>query len=56
VLFGLAGATKRTSIAAVAIVPIAIFGVIDAAYLTGEKAHRDLYNTNAGKIRSGPRY
>jgi hypothetical protein len=52
-LFGLAGATRSTSIAATAIIPIAVFGFVDAAYLANEKAYRDLYNAIAGKIRSG---
>ena len=52
-LFGLAGATKSPSIAAVAIIPIAVFGFVDAAYLANEKAYRDLYNAIAGKIRGG---
>jgi hypothetical protein len=50
-LFGLAGATKSGRIAAAAIIPIAVFGFVDAAYLANEKAYRDLYNTIVGKIR-----
>jgi hypothetical protein len=50
-LFGLAGATKSGRIAAAAIIPIVVFGFVDAAYLANEKAYRDLYNTIVGKIR-----
>jgi hypothetical protein len=52
-LFGLAGAAKSDRIAAAAIIPIVVFGLVDAAYLANEKAYRDLYNAVAGKIRSG---
>jgi hypothetical protein len=52
-LFGLAGATRSGRIAAAAIVPILVFGFVDAAYLADEKAYRDLYNGFAVKIRSG---
>ena len=51
-LFGLAGATKTGRIAAAAIIPIAVFGFVDAAYLANEKAYRDLYDTIAAKIRN----
>jgi len=51
-LFGLAGATKSGRIAAAAIIPIAVFGFVDAAYLANEKAYRDLYNAIAAKIRN----
>ena len=50
-LFGLAGATKSRSIAETAIIPILVFGFVDAAYLANEKAYRDLYNAIAAKIR-----
>jgi hypothetical protein len=50
-LFGLAGATKSGRIAAAAIIPIAVFAFVDAAYLANEKAYRDLYNTIVAKIR-----
>jgi hypothetical protein len=52
-LFGLAGAIRSERVAAAAIIPIAVFGLVDAAYLANEKAYRDLYNAVAGKIRSG---
>jgi hypothetical protein len=41
-LFGPAGATKSGRIAAAAIIPILVFGFVDAAYLANEKAYRDL--------------
>lgn len=50
-LFGLAGATRSGRIAAAAIIPIAVFGFVDAAYLANEKAYRDLYNATVAKIR-----
>jgi hypothetical protein len=52
-LFGLAGAVRSGGIAGAAIIPIAVFGIVDAAYLANERAYRDLYNAVAGKIRSG---
>jgi hypothetical protein len=50
-LFGLAGATKSGKIAVAAIIPIIVFGFVDAAYLANEKAYRDLYNRIVSKIR-----
>jgi len=52
-LFGLAGATKSGKIAIAAIIPIVVFGLVDAAYLANEKAYRDLYNSIVAKIRAG---
>jgi hypothetical protein len=51
-LFGLAGATKSGQIAVAAIIPIVVFGFVDAAYLANEKAYRDLYNSVVEKIRN----
>src|SRR5260370_27910521 len=48
-----AGAMKDEKIAALAIIPLVIFGFLDAAYLANEKAYRDLYNRFAAKIRDG---
>jgi hypothetical protein len=48
-----AGAIKDQRVVAVAIVPIVIFGFLDAAYLANERAYRDLYNVIAAKIRDG---
>jgi hypothetical protein len=50
-LFGLAGATKSGRIAVAAIIPIIVFGFVDAAYLANERAYRDLYNRIVAKIR-----
>lgn len=50
-LFGLAGATKSGRIAVAAIIPILVFGFVDAAYLANEKAYRDLYNRIVARIR-----
>jgi hypothetical protein len=52
-LFGLAGATKSGRMATAAIIPIIVFGFVDAAYLANEMAYRDLYNRIVAKIRSG---
>jgi hypothetical protein len=46
-----AGATGNENIVAVAIIPLAIFGFLDAAYLGHERAYRRLYNGIARKIR-----
>jgi len=51
-LFGLAGATKSGRIADAAIIPIVVFGFVDAAYLANERAYRQLYNRVVSKIRS----
>jgi hypothetical protein len=50
-LFGLAGAAKSGRIAVAAIIPILVFGFVDAAYLANEKAYRDLYNRIVARIR-----
>lgn len=52
-LFGLAGAMKNDQIIAAAIIPIVIFGLVDAAYLGHEKAYRELYNSVVSDIRKG---
>lgn len=52
-LVAFAGAMKNERLVALAIIPLAIFGVLDAAYLANEKAYRDLYNRMAEKIRDG---
>ncbi len=52
-LFGFAGAMKNDRIVAAAIIPIVIFGLVDAAYLGREKAYRDLYNSLAAMVRNG---
>jgi hypothetical protein len=52
-LFALAGATKNDKIVATAIIPIVIFGLVDAAYLEREKAYRELYNSVAAAVRNG---
>jgi hypothetical protein len=48
-LLGLAGATKSGRIAAAAIIPLLVFGSVDAAYLANEKAYCNLHNAIAGK-------
>jgi hypothetical protein len=52
-LFALAGATKNDKIVAAAIIPIVIFGLVDAAYLGREKAYRELYNSVSANVRNG---
>ncbi len=51
-LFGFAGAMKSDAILAAAIVPIVIFGLVDAAYLAQEKAYRGLFNSLVDGIRN----
>lgn len=50
-LFGFAGAMKNEKIVAAAIIPIVIFGLVDAAYLANERAVRGLYDSITTKIR-----
>jgi hypothetical protein len=52
-LFGFANAVKSDKVVAVAIIPIVIFYLVDAAYLGREKAFRSLYNSVAARIRDG---
>jgi hypothetical protein len=52
-LFGFAGAMKNDKLVAAAIIPIVIFGLVDAAYLGREKAYRELYNSLVNKVRGG---
>src|SRR5262245_52554560 len=52
-IIGLAGATKNGSIVAVAIIPIVILGLVDAAYLATERAYRSLFNSAAGLFATG---
>ena len=51
-LFALAGATKSGRIADAAIIPIVVFGFVDAAYLANERAYCELYNRVVTKIRT----
>jgi hypothetical protein len=48
-----AGAMKEAHFVALGIIPIVIFGFLDAAYLANERAYRDLYNAIAAKLRDG---
>jgi hypothetical protein len=52
-LFGFAGATQNDKIVAVALIPIVIFYLVDAAYLGREKDYRQLYNSVTGRVRAG---
>jgi hypothetical protein len=50
-LISLAGATHVPSIVTGALVPIVIFGLVDAMYLAQERAYRDLYARVVEDIR-----
>jgi hypothetical protein len=52
-IIAFAGTTKNEAIVAVAIVPLLIFGFLDAAYLGEERRYRQLYNDMVAKIRDG---
>ena len=52
-LLGLAGAAHVAGIATTALVPVVVFGFLDAMYLGQEKAYRDLYNSVVKKIQAG---
>lgn len=52
-IIAFAGATESENIVAAAIVPLLIFGFLDASYLANERAHRDLYDDIAAKLRDG---
>jgi hypothetical protein len=48
-----AGATRTPSMITFALVPVLIFGFMDAMYLAQERAYRDLYGRIVTSIRSG---
>jgi hypothetical protein len=48
----LAGATHEPRIGTFAVIPIVVFGFLDATYLAQERAYRDLYRDIASKIRN----
>jgi hypothetical protein len=52
-LISLAGATRVPAIVTGALVPIVIFGFVDAMYLAQEHAYRDLYTRVVDDIRKG---
>ena len=52
-LLGLAGASKNPTVALIAIIPVVIFSLIDAAYLGREKAFRGLHGKMAALIQRG---
>jgi hypothetical protein len=51
-LLGLAGATHVPGIVTFALVPVVIFGFMDAMYLAQERAYRKLYARVVGLIRT----
>lgn len=52
-LLSLAGGLHVKGIATTALVPVVVFGFLDAMYLGQEKAYRDLYDKIVKKIREG---
>jgi hypothetical protein len=52
-LVSLAGTTRLPGIVAIALVPVVIFGFLDASYLAQERAYRDLYKRVIDKIHTG---
>lgn len=52
-LLGLAGATHVPGIVQFALLPVVIFGLLDARYLATERAYRTLYTTLAESFRDG---
>ena len=52
-LIGLASLAHAKEVTAVILVPLVVFGFLDAMYLAQEKAFRVLYDTIVCKIRTG---
>jgi hypothetical protein len=52
-ILGLAGATRSAAIVPIALVPVIIFGLLDAMYLAEERAYRGLYGAIVSKLRTG---
>jgi len=52
-LLSLAGATHVPGIVTFALVPVVIFGFLDAMYLAQERSYRDLYTRMIDAIRKG---
>ena len=50
---GLAGASKSPGIVSYVVLPILLFGCLDAMYLAQERAYRQLFRTVVDKIRTG---
>jgi hypothetical protein len=50
---GLAGASKSPGIASYALLPVLLFGCLDAMYLAQERAYRQLFRKVVDKIRTG---
>jgi hypothetical protein len=53
-LVSLAGAMRAPGIITFALVPVVIFGFMDAMYLAQEKSYRELYGRVVASIRNGP--
>lgn len=52
-LVSLTGATRVPGIIGIALVPVLIFGFLDASYLAQERAYRNLFSDLIKKVRSG---
>lgn len=52
-LVTLTGAAGKPGVIVVVIVPLVIFGFLDASYLAQERAYRDLYARILGKVHDG---
>src|SRR5262245_36936687 len=52
-LVTLTGAAGKPVVAVVAIIPLLVFGFLDASYLAQERAYRDLFKAVVAKIRDG---
>ena len=52
-LLSFTGAMHNAKLAVLALLPVVIFGFVDAMYLAQEKAYRELYERVAMAVRSG---
>jgi hypothetical protein len=52
-MLGLAGSTKVPNVALLAVLPGALFALLDSMYLARERLYRILFNTQAERIAQG---
>ena len=52
-IVGLAGATRSVAVVSIALLPVIIFGLLDAMYLAQERAYRELYAAIVSKFQRG---
>ena len=52
-LLSLGGALHVTGIAATGLIPVVMFSILDALYLSQERAYRDLYGRTVKAVRKG---